>query len=56
MQAVFLITSCTHVNISQVVTGLLPEQYLNNVVIMREQHCWTNNIVQHCFINTVEQW
>ena len=29
--------------ISQVVSGLLPEQCLNNIVIMREQHCWTNN-------------
>ena len=27
----------THVKISQVVTGLSPEQYLNNIVVMREQ-------------------
>ena len=34
-----------HVKISQVVTGLLPEQCLNNIVIMCEQHiCWTYNI------------
>ena len=37
----------TDVNISQVVTGLLPEQCLNNIVIMREQHCWTNNNIVH---------
>ena len=28
------------------VTGWLPEQCFNNIVIMREQHCWTNIIVE----------
>ena len=31
---------------SKVVTRLLPEKCMNNIVIMREQHCWTNNIVE----------
>ena len=43
----------THVKISQVVAGLLPEQRLNNIVIMREQRCWTNNIVQHICFNKI---
>ena len=33
----------------------MPGQYLNNIVIMCEQHCWTNIIVQHCFNDIVEQ-
>ena len=47
----------THIQISQVVlTGLSPEQCLNNInVIMREQHCWTNNVVEHMCFNIVEQ-
>ena len=43
------IPQSTHVKISQVVPGLLPEQCLNNIIIMREQHCWTNNIVHGCW-------
>ena len=34
----------TPVKISQLLTGPLPEQCLNKIVIMPEQHCWTNNI------------
>ena len=43
----------THIQISQVVlTGLSPEQCFDNInVIMRQQHCWTNNAVE----NIVEQ-
>ena len=35
--------------ISQGVTSLLPKQCLNNIFIMREEHCWTNIIVQQLF-------
>ena len=31
-------------------------RFAPNYAIMREQHCWSNNIVQHCFDNVVQQW
>ena len=41
------IIRCAHIKISQIVTGLLPQECLNNTLLLclPEQHCWTNNIV-----------
>ena len=43
----------THAKISQAVPGLLPEKYLNNIVVIREQHCWSNNIVPSIVVSTI---
>ena len=41
--------------IAQVVTALLVEQCRNNTVIMAEQCCPTNNVVNYCFNNVVQR-
>ena len=46
----------TQLKLAQVVTALLVEQCCNNAVIMAEQCCWTNNVVNYCFNNVVQHW
>lgn len=49
--------SCPHKQPRQLLqlTRLLPEQCLDNIVIIREQHCWTNNKTLSIYAVTHEQ-
>ena len=43
----------THVKISQVVTGLSHEQYLNNIVVMREQQYIVGPTISSILVSTI---
>ena len=44
----------TQLKVAPVVTALLVEQCRNNTVIVAEQRCSTNNVVNCCFDDVVQ--
>ena len=47
--------TCTYKS-HKLLQGLLPEQCLNTIVVMREKHCWTNNNATALFQQYIVEW